>query len=40
MSTFGDPRALTHGRGDNDERLRSFEAKLEEYWQTLDSLFD
>lgn len=40
MSTFGELRALTRQRGATDAQLASLEAKLEEYWQTLDPLFD
>jgi signal transduction histidine kinase len=40
MVTFGELRMLTQKRGGNEARLASLEAKLEEYWQTLDPLFD
>jgi signal transduction histidine kinase len=40
MVTFGELRALMQPRGGSDTRLTGLEAKLEEYWQTLDPLFD
>lgn len=40
LRTFVDLRELTRDRGENEARLASLEAKLEEYWQTLDPLFD
>ncbi len=40
MLTFVALRELTQNRHENDTRLESLEAKLDEYWQTLDPLFD
>jgi len=40
MATFVELRRLTQEQGENEARLESLEAKLEEYWQTLDPLFD
>ena len=40
MVTFGELRALTGGQPENEARLQSLQAKLEEYWQSLDPLFD
>ena len=40
LSTFGELRALTVGQPENEVRLQNLQAKLEEYWQTLDPLFD
>jgi signal transduction histidine kinase len=39
-STLADLRALTRGRGENDARLVSLQALLDDYWATLDPLFD
>jgi signal transduction histidine kinase len=39
-ATFRELRALTAGRGDTRAALQSLEPKLDEYWQTLDPLFD
>ncbi len=33
-------RKLANGRPDNEERISSLEAKLDEYWQAYDPLFD
>jgi signal transduction histidine kinase len=38
--TVAELRALTGGRADHEERLTSLEAKLDDYWQTFDPLFD
>jgi signal transduction histidine kinase len=39
-ATFGELRALTGGPPENEARLQSLQAKLEDYWQALDPLFD
>jgi signal transduction histidine kinase len=38
--TFTELRTLAQGRMDNSDQLSSLEAKLEDYWQTFDPLFD
>jgi signal transduction histidine kinase len=40
LATFADLRRLTDDRGENESRLRGLQTQLEEYWQTLDPLFD
>jgi signal transduction histidine kinase len=40
MAAFAELRELARRRGEKEDRLISLEAKLEEYWQTLDPLFD
>jgi len=40
MQTFVELRELSQRRGENAARLQSLQAKLDEYWQTLDPLFD
>jgi signal transduction histidine kinase len=38
--TFAELRELARQRGEDEGRLSSLEAKLDEYWETLDPLFD
>jgi signal transduction histidine kinase len=38
--TFAELRELARRRGEDEGRLSSLEAKLDEYWETLDPLFD
>jgi signal transduction histidine kinase len=38
--TFRELRELTKRRGESTAQLQSLEGKLDEYWQTLDPLFD
>ena len=40
LKTVAQLRALMHGRTDMDDRLASLEAKLDDYWQVFDPLFD
>ena len=40
LATVADLRKLANGRPDNEERISSLEAKLDEYWQAYDPLFD
>ncbi len=40
VATVDELRALAKGRPDNEERLSSLDAKLDEYWQAFDPLFD
>ena len=40
LATVADLRKLANGRRDNEERISSLEAKLDEYWQAYDPLFD
>lgn len=40
MSAFDELRALIAGDGGNDARLLSLETQLDDYWRTLDPLFD
>ena len=40
MATFAELRSLTEDRGENDARLGRLQTQLDEYWQTLDPLFD
>ena len=40
LATVGDLRSLAAGRAGNEERIASLEAKLDEYWQAFDPLFD
>lgn len=40
LQAFNDLRGLIRGTPDNDQRLASLQAKLEDYWQVLDPLFD
>ena len=41
MATLTELRTLSRGSGgDQDERFASLQAKLEDYWQTFDPLFD
>jgi signal transduction histidine kinase len=40
LATVADLRSLAAGRAGNEERIASLEAKLDEYWQAFDPLFD
>ena len=40
LATVADLRSLAAGRPGNEERIASLEAKLDEYWQAFDPLFD
>jgi len=40
VATVADLRAISSGRQENDERISSLQAKLDEYWQAFDPLFD
>ena len=40
LKTVAQLRALMRGRTDMDDRLASLEAKLDDYWQVFDPLFD
>ncbi|MBI2834002.1 MAG: ATP-binding protein [Acidobacteria bacterium] len=40
MSTVAELRALARGRRESDEQILGLQAKLDEYWQTFDPLFD
>ena len=40
LATVADLRSLATGRVGNEERIASLEAKLDEYWQAFDPLFD
>ena len=40
IATVADLRSLATGRAGNEERIASLEAKLDEYWQAFDPLFD
>jgi signal transduction histidine kinase len=40
LATVADLRSLAAGRAGNDERIARLEAKLDEYWQAFDPLFD
>jgi signal transduction histidine kinase len=40
VATVAALRELTGGRAEHDERLTSLEAKLDEYWQAFNPLFD
>ena len=40
LATVADLRRLGKGGPDNEERLASLEAKLDDYWQAFDPLFD
>lgn len=40
LATVADLRSLAAGRVGNEERIASLEAKLDEYWQAFDPLFD
>jgi signal transduction histidine kinase len=40
MQTFGELRELVRRQGGNEQRLASLESQLDDYWQTLDPLFD
>ena len=40
VATVADLRALASGRPEKDERIASLQAKLDDYWQAFDPLFD
>jgi signal transduction histidine kinase len=40
VATVDELRALAKGHPDNEERLSSLDAKLDDYWQAFDPLFD
>jgi signal transduction histidine kinase len=40
LATLGELRALTKQAGRDDKRIANLEAQLEEYWRSLDPLFD
>ncbi len=40
LATVADLQSLAAGRAGNEERIASLEAKLDEYWQAFDPLFD
>jgi signal transduction histidine kinase len=40
VATVAELKALAGGRPENDERISSLQAKLDEYWQAFDPLFD
>ena len=40
VATVDELRALAKGRSDNEERISSLDAKLDDYWQAFDPLFD
>jgi signal transduction histidine kinase len=40
LATVADLRSLAAGRAGKEERIASLEAKLDEYWQAFDPLFD
>ena len=40
VATVDELRALTKGRPDNEERISSLDAKLDDYWQAFEPLFD
>ncbi len=40
VATVDELRTLARGRSDNEERISSLDAKLDDYWQAFDPLFD
>ena len=40
VATVADLKAFFSGQPDNDERLASLQAKLDDYWQAFEPLFD
>jgi signal transduction histidine kinase len=40
VATVDELRTLANGRPDNEERISSLDAKLDDYWQAFDPLFD
>src|SRR5215510_10489594 len=40
VATVAELRAITSARSDHDDRLTRLDAKLDEYWQAFDPLFD
>jgi signal transduction histidine kinase len=40
VATVAELRALARGHADKDERIRSLQTKLDDYWQAFDPLFD